>query len=198
MEGFSGIEVLVYLADHEPRSSPYFLIDSADVLADNAEAQDGDADEKIQNRKQREHALGFRSDNNAADEKVDDEEEAPRGDQQAEQGKNLEGHDGEPCHEVEIEPYQVVEPVLGFTGRARRVLDLHFGRIDGKAVGERGDECGCLAACRDALDDILPVGAEHAALVPHADARDLRADAVDDLRGAGAEERVPSVFPVTP
>src|SRR3989344_6604322 len=107
-----GIELLVDIANHEARAAAHFLIDTADILADDAEPHDADADQEIQDREQREHALRFRTDYQAADEQINHEQQAAGGDDHAEECEYLQRYDGKARHEIEVEANQVIEPVL--------------------------------------------------------------------------------------
>ena len=68
-----------------------------------------------------------------------------------------------------------------------RHLDLARGA--GEGIGERGNEGAHLAAGIDRIDDVAAVGAQHAALVGHVDARDAAAHRVHRAR-ADAPERI--------
>ena len=76
------------------------------------------------------------------------------------------------------------------------MLDLDLGRIGGIAHGQRRDEGRGLAAGGDVLDDVAPVGAQHATLVAHADVRGGLADHVEQARGAAAEPGILAVLAV--
>src|SRR5213594_2435160 len=57
---------LEHLADHVARPPPHLLVDAADVLADQPQREDLEADEEEQDREQREHPLDLGSDQEAA------------------------------------------------------------------------------------------------------------------------------------
>src|SRR5512135_2525639 len=176
-----GINPLIDLADDKAGPSPYFLVDAADVLADDAEPHDTDADEEIKDSEKGEQALGLGSDYQPPDEQVDHEQGAQHRYDHAEEGEDLKRDHGKARHEVEVQTDQVVEPVLGFPGGAGRMLDLHFRGDGGKAVRERRDKGRGLFALDDTFDDILPVRPQHAPLVAHADVRDFGSHTVNDF-----------------
>src|SRR5512135_2114416 len=93
------IDFFVDFADYEPRSAPHFLIDSADIFADNAKTHDADADEEVEYREEREYPLGLGAYDQAADKKVNNEEGADHRYNDAEDSEHLERHNREAGHE---------------------------------------------------------------------------------------------------
>src|SRR5512143_2105004 len=98
-----GINPLIDLADDEARPSPHFLVDAADVLADDAEPHDADADEEIKDGEKGKQAFGLGSDNQPPDEQVDHEQGAQHRYDHTEEGEDLERDHGKTRHEVEVE-----------------------------------------------------------------------------------------------
>src|SRR3989338_2401574 len=164
------------------RTVAYLLVDAPDVFTEQADAEQRDADQEEHQRKQREQALRFRADYQAAHHEKYEEHGREYRDQHPQHGEHLQRHQREAGHQVEIQADQAVQRILGFARSAFLVSNDHLGGIARKAVGQRRDEGVHLLAAIDRVDDMAAVGAEHAALIGHLDARDAFAQPVHRLR----------------
>ena len=75
------------------------------------------------------------------------------------------------------------------------MLHADLGGVARETVGQRGDEGVDGAAPHNRVDDRAAVGAEHATLIRHLDARGPFAHKIDQLRGVGAEKRILPIEP---
>ena len=104
--------------------------------------------------------------------------------------EHLQRQQGEAGQQVELEVDQLPEAVLGFAGGPLSVAHRDLGDALGEAVGQGRDEAGALLALEQRVDDLAPVGPEHAPVVVQDDAGGPAGDRVDDLGGQGAEQAV--------
>jgi hypothetical protein len=168
-----------------------FLVDAADVLAQEAEGDELAAHEEEEDGEQGEHALGraFRV-QEAVDHQAQEQQEAEAGRDHPEDAEHLQGQEAEAGEQVELEVDELPEPVLALPGRPLGVGHGHLGDALGEAVGERGDEARALLAEQHGVHHVPAVGPQHAAVVMELHAGGLAGDGVDDLAGHGAEEAV--------
>src|SRR3989442_568718 len=95
---------LEHLADHVPRAPPHLLIDPADVLADQPEGEDLEADEEEQDREQGEHPFDLGAHQEAPPAEEDGEPEAYQGHEDPAGADALDGPQREPGEQVEVDP----------------------------------------------------------------------------------------------
>src|SRR5882762_9320432 len=147
---------LEHLADHVARPPPDFLVDAADVLADQAERQDLQADEEKEDREQGEHALDLGADQQTAQAQEGAEAETEERDEHADQAHELDRQQREPGEQVEVEPEQAKETVARASMLARGVVDRDLLDRRGEAGGEGRNELGHARARQDLIDDRAP------------------------------------------
>ena len=92
-----------------------------------------------------------------------------------------------PCHQVEVEPDQLVQGILAFAGGPFGVGDLYLDRIGAEGLGKGRDEGGGLLATVDIDDDVAVIGPQHAAVIMHVHAGHLVGGNVDYARSQAPE-----------
>ena len=172
----------------------YLLVDAADVFAKQADTEQGQADEKEGNAEQGEHAFCLRSDHQSPNEQEDDEQGGEEGNADAQHREELQRHQRETGHQVEIEADQAVQRILGIPGVALFVGNFDLDRILREGVGQGRDEGTDFAAIVDGVDNGARIRAQHAALVGHLDVGDAFAQAVHGLRRPAPERCVLAVL----
>src|SRR5208283_3175026 len=106
------IDALIYLANHESRSSSYFLVDAADILTDDTESHDADAYQKVEDRKERKHTLRLGPDHQPPDEQVNHEKDGKHRYDHADESENLKRHHGKARHKIEIQADQIIKTIF--------------------------------------------------------------------------------------
>src|SRR6059058_6143340 len=100
---------LEHLADHVARPPPHLLVDPSDVLADEPEGQDLEADEEEEDGEEREHPLDLGTDQEAPEAEDDGEAKTQDGDEDPGQADDLDREQREARQQIEVEPEQAEE-----------------------------------------------------------------------------------------
>src|SRR5213594_1696937 len=118
---------LEHLADHVPRLPPHLLVDPSDVLPDQPQGEDLEADQEEEDREEREHSryLGTRQTTFQAED--DRDAEAQDGHEDPGEADELDREQREPRQEIEVQSEQAEETVAGAAMLARAVVDRHLG-----------------------------------------------------------------------
>src|SRR5437667_184240 len=102
------------------RPLPHLPVDATHVFSQEADAEQGDADEEECDAEKREHAFRLGPDHYAADGEENHERQGQQGYRNSRKREQLQGHRGKPGDEVEVEPDETVKRIFRVAGDALR------------------------------------------------------------------------------
>ena len=112
-------QVAQHRRDQIARSAADLLIGATDVFADEADAEQRQAQQEEHDGEQGEHALHVRTMHDAVPDQVQEQQQRDARNDHAEHREQLQRHHREAGHQVEVQPDQLVERVLGLAGMTR-------------------------------------------------------------------------------
>src|SRR3989338_5647390 len=112
--------------DQIARPMAHLLVDAPDVFAEQTDAEQRDTDQEEHQCEQREQALCFRADHQAAHHEEYEEQAGEHRDQHPQHGEHLQRHQREAGHQVEVQADQAVQRILRFARRAFLMPDDHL------------------------------------------------------------------------
>ena len=192
-----GVGLAVEHSAHEiARARPHVIIDTADILAQQAQSQQLHADEDEQHGKQGEHPLHrpLGAVEQTRHQQHQAEEEAQQGDAAAEHAQQTQGEGAHAGEQIELQVEQLPQGVLGLVLAAPGVGDVHLGGAAGEAVGQHRDEGAALVALQHGVHHRAAVGTQHAAVVVHIHPGGTAHRIVHQARGEAAEQGVAPVL----